>query len=316
MMIRHSALRIGLMFQLESMRVSLFLELNVFETKKPYMIRHWMPMLLSPMLQTEASRVESYTKVIHWCVMVVIIPSILDSVKLIYDIPLPSKQQTRSECAIWNFKKSVLWRDIWRLWSHISWRKTMTPLYSILLLSIYTAFAATVLILPLSVGAAWLLARKQFLAKVFGVNHSASINSPSCRDWVFLALCTGPQRNHRAIFWSHRSADCFHVVCAVLAAAVVSLPLVVRTIVAISVSSSFWEIAQIGCFWVTSFRLILSYPIEESLQARFLLLHAHWESSVQPLYLLISPIRAKPFRLLSFSISTNKAVWIKHNLWS
>ena len=107
----------------------------------------------------------------------------------------------------------------------------MTPLYSILWLSIYTALAATVLILPLSVGAAWLLARKQFTGKSF---IEATIQLPLILPPVvtgyFLLFVLGPKGIIGRYFEAIEVQIAFTWFAAVLAAAVVSLPLVVRTV--------------------------------------------------------------------------------------
>ena len=112
----------------------------------------------------------------------------------------------------------------------------MTPLYSILWLSIYTALSATILILPFSIAAAWLLARKKFTGKSF---MEATIQLPLILPPVvtgyFLLFVLGPKGIIGRYFEAIEVQIAFTWFAAVLAAAVVSLPLVVRTVrVAIS----------------------------------------------------------------------------------
>lgn len=107
----------------------------------------------------------------------------------------------------------------------------MTPLYSILWLSVYTALTATLLILPFSVGAAWLLARKKFIGKSF---VEATIQLPLILPPVvtgyFLLFVLGPKGIVGRYFEALQVQIAFTWFAAVLAAAVVSLPLVVRTV--------------------------------------------------------------------------------------
>lgn len=112
----------------------------------------------------------------------------------------------------------------------------MTTLYSILWLSIYTALCATLLILPFSIAVAWILARKKFIGKSF---LEATIQLPLILPPVvtgyFLLFALGPKGFIGQYFTAMEIQIAFTWFAAVLAAAVVSLPLVVRTVrVAIS----------------------------------------------------------------------------------
>ena len=112
----------------------------------------------------------------------------------------------------------------------------MNSFWSILSLSIYTAIFSTLLILPFSIAAAWLLARKKFVGKSF---LEATIQLPLILPPVvtgyFLLFVLGPKGTIGQYFNAIHIQIAFTWFATVLASAVVSLPLVVRTIrVAIS----------------------------------------------------------------------------------
>ena len=107
----------------------------------------------------------------------------------------------------------------------------MTSFGSILWLSIYTALSATLLILPFSIGSAWLLARKKFPGKSFlEATIQLPLIVPPVVTGYFLLFLLGPKGIIGQYFDAIQVQIAFTWFAAVLAAAVVSLPLAVRSV--------------------------------------------------------------------------------------
>ena len=134
----------------------------------------------------------------------------------------------------------------------------MTPLWSILWLSVYTALLATLLILPFAIGCAWILARVEFRGKsILEATIQLPLVLPPVVTGYFLLLILGPRGYIGQYLELLHIQVAFTWLAAVIAAAIVSLPLVVRTVrVAISsvdarleetartLGASEWEIAR------------------------------------------------------------------------
>ena len=107
----------------------------------------------------------------------------------------------------------------------------MTEEWPILWLSIQTALSATILVLPFGVGLGWVLARKNFWGKAF---LEAFIQLPLVLPPVvtgyFLLLLLGPTGYIGGLLYDAGIRIAFSWFAAVLAAAIVSIPLIVRTI--------------------------------------------------------------------------------------
>lgn len=107
----------------------------------------------------------------------------------------------------------------------------MTEEWPVLWLSIQTALSATILVLPFGVGLGWVLARKNFRGKAF---LEALIQLPLVLPPVvtgyFLLLLLGPTGFVGGLLYDAGVRIAFSWFAAVLAAAIVSVPLIVRTI--------------------------------------------------------------------------------------
>jgi molybdate transport system permease protein len=109
--------------------------------------------------------------------------------------------------------------------------------WPILWLSIQTAFFATFLLLPFGIGLGWILARKNFWGKsLIEAFVQLPLVLPPVVTGYFLLLLLGPMGYIGAVFHNAGIRIAFSWFAAVLAAAIVSLPLMVRTI-RISMSS-------------------------------------------------------------------------------
>lgn len=107
----------------------------------------------------------------------------------------------------------------------------MNPFWSILWLSIYTAVFATILILPIAVGVAWLLARKEFKGKsIVEATIQLPLVLPPVVTGYFLLMLLGPRGYIGQYLHSLHIQIAFTWIAAVIAAAIVSLPLVVRSV--------------------------------------------------------------------------------------